>query len=137
VRCVSFGVVVCGSLTLVGMLIWAYRLDADFSARYACCTREAVAAFHRHFWSTFFVGAKLSLAGCLGLAATLASKTALRAGCWTLGASILLLCLNVAFMGLHNWSGSTEFTITQVVCCAGTALLIIGGVRVGWTKLHP
>jgi hypothetical protein len=127
---------VCGSLILAAMLIWAYRLDADFSGRYACCTQEADAYFHRQFWSKFFVGAWLLFAGCLGAAATLESRTALKVGWWTLGASTVLLFANFAFMGLHNWVGSTAFTITQVLFCAGVSLLIVGAIRARWTKLR-
>jgi|SRR5580704_2311353 hypothetical protein len=42
----AFFCLLVGSMSLVGMLIWAYLLDADFSARYRWCTQEAVAAFH-------------------------------------------------------------------------------------------
>jgi hypothetical protein len=136
VRYVSLGALVCGSLILATMLIWAYSLDADFSGRYACCTQEAAADFHRQFWSKFFAGAKVWFVGCLGLAVTLAGRTALRAGWWILGGSIVLLFANFAFMGLHDWVGSTAFTITQVLFCSGVSLLIVGAIRVRWAKLH-
>jgi hypothetical protein len=53
---VSLAVIVVGASMMVGMLTWAHRLDADFSGRYACCTQQADADFHRRFWSKFFVG---------------------------------------------------------------------------------
>jgi lipopolysaccharide export LptBFGC system permease protein LptF len=136
VKYLSLGVVICGSSILAAMLIWAYRLDADFSGRYACCTQAADAEFHRQFWWNFFLGAKVFFAGCLGLAATLASRTLFKVGWRTLGASIALFFVNFAFMGVHNWSGSTTFTITQVVFCSAVTLLIVGAMRVGWTKVR-
>jgi hypothetical protein len=134
----SFSILlIAGSLFfLLGMQVWAYRLDEDFSASYACCTQEAGAAFHARFWALFFAAAKFGLAGCLGLAATLASRTALKVGIWTLGAAVALLICNFLVMNLEGWAGSTGFTITQVVFCAGVALLIIGGVRVGWQRFN-
>lgn len=133
---VSLCLVVGSLLYLLGMLVWAYRLDDDFSARYACCTQEADAAFHTRFWWKFFVAATLGFAGCLGLAATLTSRTVLKVGLWTLAAAVALLFLNFTTMNLHGWSGSTGFTISLVVLCAGLGLVTIGAVRVGWLKFH-
>jgi hypothetical protein len=75
-------------------------------------------------------------AGCLGAAATLESRTALKVGWWTIGVGSVLLFSSFTFMGLHTWTGGTGFTITQVVFCSGVSLLIIGAMRVGWTKLR-
>ena len=133
---ISLCLVVGSLFYLFGMLIWAYRLDDDSSFRYACCTQDAVAAFHARFWWRFFTAAKLGFGGCVGIAATLASRTVLKIGIRTLGVSVVLLFSNFTLMNLHDWSGSTGFTITQVVFCAGLALLIIGGARVIWLKFH-
>jgi hypothetical protein len=129
VKYVSLALVVCGALTLVAMLIWSNHLDGDFTGLYES------PEFGRQFWATFFVGAKLLLAGCLALSATLAVTTALRVGWGTLLATVILLFMN-AFMGIHNWWGSTWFTMTGVAFLSSMAFLAVGGLRVGWTKLH-
>lgn len=87
----SLCLVVSSLIYLLGMLIWAYRLDDDFSASYACCTQEAGAAFHARFWWRFFIAVKLGFAGCLGLAATLVSRTVLKLGLITLATTVGLL----------------------------------------------
>ena len=85
----------------------------------------------------FFIAAKVGFAGCLGLAATLASRTVVKSGMRTLGVAVALLIVNFTpLMGLHGWSGSAALTMTQVVFCAGLALLIVGGARVGWQRFH-
>jgi len=123
---------------MVGVLIWAYRLDADFSARYQCCTQEAAAAFHTSFWWRFSVAEKLGFAGCLGLGVTLTAKNVIKLGAGTVVASPLLWLLNFLAFGAdwEGWSGAMAYTTTIAVFCAGLCLLAIGGVRVGWSKLH-
>jgi len=128
-----------GSMSfLVGMLIWAYRLDADFSARYQCCTQEVAAAFHASFWWRFSMVEKLGFVGCLGLAVTLTSKNVLKLGAWTVVASPLLWLIN--FLALRadweGWSGAMAYATAIAVFCAGVSLFAIGGMRVGWLKLH-
>ena len=135
-RYVFLAIVLCGALIMGGMRIWAHRLDADFSGSYACCTQEEVARFHQQFWSKFFVGATLSLAGCFGLSVILATEETLRAGRGACGASVVLFFTDFAANGIHNWSGSTGFTIAVVVFCAGAMLQAVGYLRMGWTKLR-
>jgi hypothetical protein len=136
---VSLGLVIGSLLYLLGTLIWAYRLDDDFSGRYACCTQEASAAFHARFWWKFFIAVKLGSAGCLGLAATLATRTLLKLGLGTLAAAAtgVLLLMYFPIANLHGWSGATALTIVFVAFCSGLGLVLIGAVRVGWLKLHP
>lgn len=112
VKYVSLALVACGALILVVMLIWSHRLDGDFTGRYES------GPFRQQFWWKFFVGAKLLLAGCLGLSATLPITRVLRAGWGTLLATIVLLFMN-AFMGIHDWWGSTWFTMTGAVFLSG------------------
>jgi hypothetical protein len=123
---------------LVGMLIWAYRLDADFSARYQCCTQETVRAFHDSFWSRISLAEKLGVAGCLGLAVTLTGKNVMKLGAGMLVASPVLWLIN--FLTLQadweGWSGAMAYTVVFAVFCAGGSLLAIGGLRVGWLKLR-
>ncbi len=134
----SFCLLVGSVSFLAGMLIWAHRLDADFSARYQCCTQEAAAAFHTSFWWRFSVAEKLGFVGCLGLAVTLAGKSVIKLGTWTMVAGPLLWLINfVVFRAdWEGWSGATAYTMAVAVFCAGTSLLVIGGLRVGWLKLH-
>ncbi len=125
-------------LFLVGMLIWAYRLDADFSARYQCCSQEAAAAFHASFWRRVSTVEKLGFAGCLGLAATLTSKNVLKLGAWMVVASPLLWLINFLAFGAdwEGWSGAMAYATVIAVFCAGVSLLAFGGMRVGWLKLR-
>jgi len=120
---------------MFGMLLWAYRLDADLSGSYAP-SQVAMARFHAQFWSMFFAAAKFGLAGCLGLSATLTSGTVLKVGALTLGGAFASLIFDFLSTGPHDWSGATGFTITFVLLCAGLALLAIGSVRVGWQRLQ-
>jgi hypothetical protein len=116
----------------------AYRLDADFSARYQCCTQEAVAAFHDSFWWRFSIVEKLGFAGCLGLAATLTSKNVLKLGAWLVAASPLLWLINFVAFGAdwEGWSGATAETTAIAVFYAGASLLAVGGIRLGCLKLQ-
>src|SRR5580704_16970124 len=41
----AFFCLLVGSMWLVGMLIWAYLLDADFSARYRWCLKKPLRRF--------------------------------------------------------------------------------------------
>jgi hypothetical protein len=134
----SFCLLVGSISFLVGMLIWAYRLDADFSARYQCCTQEVVAAFHNSFWWRFSLVEKLGFVGCLGLAATLTSKNVLKLGTWLVAASPLLWLINFIAFGAdwEGWSGATAATTAIGVFCAGASLLVIGGIRIGWSRLR-
>jgi hypothetical protein len=100
----SFCLLVGSISFLVGMLIWAYRLDADYSARYQCCTQEAAAAFHHSFWWKFSMAEKLGFAGCLGLAATLTSRNVLKLGAWLVAAGPLLWVINFVAFGA-DWEG--------------------------------
>jgi hypothetical protein len=128
-----------GSISfLVGMQVWAYRLDADFSARYQCCTQEAVAAFHGLFWWRISMAEKLGFAGCLGLGVTLTGKNAIKFGAAAvLGGPVLWLINFMAFgADWEGWSGAVAYTTAIAVFCAGLCLLAIGGVRIGWSKLH-
>jgi hypothetical protein len=134
----SFCLLVGSISFLVGMLIWAYRLDADFSARYQCCTQEVVAAFHNSFWWRCSLVEKLGFVGCLGLAATLTSKNVLKLGTWLVAASPLLWLINFIAFGAdwEGWSGATAATTAIGVFCAGASLLVIGGIRIGWSRLR-
>jgi hypothetical protein len=133
----SLAAITLGTSLLVRMLIWSYRLDDDFSGSYACCTQQAVANFHQQFWARFFIGAKVVIAGCLLLSATLPSRAAFKRGLQAVGAAVALVFL--CFIGvanLHGWSGPAAMTISGVVFCGGAALLLAGGCRLGWTKLR-
>lgn len=130
-------VVVGSFLFLVGMLLWAYRLDADFSAKYDCCTQEAVAAFHRSFWLKFFTVATLGLIGCLGLAVTLRNKHSLIFGLLLIVASPALFLISLGLgADWEGWSGATALSSSFALLCAGASVLALSGVRVGWPKLQ-
>lgn len=120
---------------LLRTLAWSNRLDGDFTFSYECCTQEAGASFHAHFWSMFFLAAKFGLAGCAGLAMTLRSRTTCKVGIWTLSIGAgLLIC---SFPMIHGgWFGATVFTLTEVVFCAGLGVLVIGTVRLAWERFH-
>lgn len=116
---------------LLSTLARSIQLDGDNTFSYECCTQEAGALFHSHFWSKFYSAAKFGLAGCAGLAVSLGRRTACKVGIWTLivGAG-LLIC---SFPTIHGgWFGATAFTLTCVVLCAGLGILTIGAVRQGW-----
>jgi hypothetical protein len=134
----SFCLLVGSISFLIGMLIWAYRLDADFSARYQCCTQDAAAAFHASFWWRFSMAEKLGFAGCLGLAVTLADKSVLKLGAWMVVASPFLWLINFLVLRAdwEGWSGATAYTMAIASFCAGASVLAVGGMRVGWSKLH-
>ena len=123
---------------LVGMQVWAHRLDTDFSARYQCCTQEAVAAFHDSFWWKISVAEKLGCAGCLGLGVTLAAKKVIKLGAGTAIAGPALWFINFMAFGAdwEGWSGAMACTTAIALFCAGLCLLAIGGARIGWSKLH-
>jgi hypothetical protein len=120
---------------LLRALVWSNHLDGDYSASYACCTQEAGASFHAHFWSMFFLAAKFGLAGCAGLAMSLRRRTTCKIGIWTLSvAAGLLIC---SFPMIHGgWFGATAFSLTCVAFCAGLGILAIGTVRLAWEKFH-
>jgi hypothetical protein len=84
----------------------------------------------------FYTAAKFGAVGCSGLAVSLASRTVCKVGIWTLGVGVALLISSFLIMNFEGWSGSTGFTLTCVVFCAGSALLAIGVVRVGWKRFH-
>jgi hypothetical protein len=128
-----------GSMTfLVSMLIWAYRLDADFSARYQCCTQEAAAAFHDSFWWRISMAEKLGFTGCLGLGVTLKSKNVIKLGAGTMVASPFLWLITFLAFGAdwEGWSGAMAYSSAIALLCAGFCLLALGGVRLGWLRLH-
>jgi len=116
-------------------LAWSNHLDGDNTFSYECCTQEAGASFHAHFWSMFFLAAKFGLAGCAGLAMSLRGRTTCKVGIWTLSVRAgLLIC---SFPTIHGgWFGATAFTLTCVVFCSGLGILAIGTVRLGWEKFH-
>jgi hypothetical protein len=127
---------ISGSLFfLLRILAWSNRLDGDLTFSYECCTQEAGTLFHAHFWSMFYLAAKFGLAGCVGLAMTLRSRTTCKVGIWTLSIGAgLLIC---SFLMIHGgWFGATVFTLTEVVFCAGLGVLAIGTVRLVWEKFH-
>jgi hypothetical protein len=68
---------------------------------------------------------------------TIASRTVLRIGLWTLGIGVALLFVCFTFVSLRDWSGAVLFTMTQVIFCAGLALALVGAARVGWLKMRP
>ena len=125
-----------GASVMIGMLIWSYRLDADFSGSYACCTQDAVARFHQRFWMRFFVGAKVTMAGCLALSASLPSRAAVKAGLLVVSASVAGALLSFSGTNLHGWTGASAMTLVAVVFCGGASLLVVGGCRLGWTTLR-
>jgi len=133
---ISLAVIAVGASVMIGMLIWSYRLDADFSASYACCTQQADADFHRWFWMKFFLGATLALTGCLSVSIVVSSKTAAKAGLVALGIGILGLFLTFSGTNMHGWRGASALMLTAVAFGGGVVLLIIGGCRFGWTKLR-
>jgi hypothetical protein len=133
---ISLFVIAVGASLMVGMLIWAHRLDGDFSGSYACCTQEVVADFRQQFWARFLVGAKVAVAGCLTLSATLPSRAAVKAGLIAFGAGIAGVFLSFIGTNLHGWTGASAITLTEVVFCGGAVLLFIGGFRLGWTTLR-
>jgi hypothetical protein len=127
---------ISGSLFfLLRILAWSNRLDGDLTFSYECCTQEAGTLFHAHFWSVFYLAAKFGLAGCVGLAMTLRSRTTCKVGIWTLSIGAgLLIC---SFLMIHGgWFGATVFALTEVVFCAGLGVLAIGTVRLVWEKFH-
>lgn len=132
----SLVVIAVGASLMIGMLIWSYRLDRDFSGSYACCTQEAMAEFHRRFWARFFIGAKASVAGCLALSASLPSGAAVKVGLCAVAAGVAGALLTFIVIGLHTWTGASAMTLMAVVFCGGAALLFIGGCRLGWTTLR-
>lgn len=134
VKYISLCVIAAGTYLMVRMLIWSHRLDSDFSGSYACCTQIAVAEFHQRFWSRFFVGAKIAIAGCLALSATLPSRTAVKYGLQALGAAVAGVFLSFTGTDLHGWTGASAMTLTGVVFCGGTALIAVGGLRLCWTN---
>jgi hypothetical protein len=119
------------------MFLWALRLSADIAGTYACCTQQAVAAFHAKFWWKFLMAAKVGFVGWIGLAVILTSGTVLRIGPWTLGVGVALLFVCFTFVSLHDWSGAVLFTMAEVISCAGLALALVGASRIGWLKLRP
>lgn len=121
---------------LLRTLAWSNRLDGDFTFSYECCTQEAGASFHAHFWSMFYLAAKFGLAGCAGLAMTLSGETTRKVGKWTLGVATGLLPFS--FLMVHSgWFGATAGTLIGVVFCAGLGILAIGIVRLAWGKFRP
>lgn len=120
---------------LLRTLAWANRIDNDSSFSYECCTQEAGASFHAHYWSMFFLAAKFGLIGCAGLAVSLRGRTTRKVGIWTLGVAAGLLPFSLLM--IHGgWFGATAFTLTEVVFCAGLGILAIGAVRFAWGKFH-
>ncbi len=81
---------------------------------------------------------KLGFAGCLGLGVTLTGKNAIKFGAAAvLGGPVLWLINFMAFgADWEGWSGAVAYTTAIAVFCAGLCLLAIGGVRIGWSKLH-
>ena len=137
-RYLSVVVVICGALILVKMQVQAFRLDDQIERGAVHRTQEEDATFHREFWSNFEVGARVLVVGCLVLSLTLTSGRALKAGWWTLGLSVILLFGAWAVGGPHGgYSGATASTVASTVFCAGGGLLIVGGLRLGYTKLRP
>jgi lipopolysaccharide export LptBFGC system permease protein LptF len=134
---VSVIVVICGALTLAIIQVQAFRLDGQIERGAVHTTQEEDANFHREFWSRFEIGATVLAVGCLALSLTLTSGTAFKAGWWTLGLSIILLFGSWAVGAPHGgYSGATAFTIAPTVFCVGAVFLIVGGLRLGYTKLR-
>lgn len=134
---VSLAAVFAGASVMLGMLLWAYRLDADFSGRYNCCTQAAGASFDRRFWLLFLIGVGLTVSGCFALSAVLRCRKALMSGFVTLGAGALLLLIVLPTTNLHGWTGASTLTLTLAVFCSGTLLVIVGTLRLAWHKLRP
>jgi hypothetical protein len=132
---VSLAVIAVGASLMVGMLLWSYRLDADFSGRYECCTQQAEADFDRWFWTKFFVGGTLALTGCLALSAVAPISTAVKAGLVAFGIGIVGVFFTLS-TNMHDWTGASAFTLSGIVFCCSAALLIVGGCRFGWAKLR-
>jgi|SRR5581483_7908403 len=133
----SVVVVICGGLILVKMQVQAFRMDHQIERGAVHRTQKEDERFHREFWSKFDGGATVLVVGCLALSLTLNSGGALKTGLWTLGLSVILLFVALATGGPHGgYSGATACTIAPTVFCAGTGLLIISGLRLGYTKLR-
>jgi hypothetical protein len=115
------------------MFVWSNRLDADFSGSYACCTQQAGADFHDRFWEKSFLGATLAIVGCLALSASLPCRTAAKVGQAGLGVGMATLVLSFAGTNLHGWAGASAVTLAAVIFCGGAILLVIAGLRFGWT----
>lgn len=132
----SVVVVICGALTLVTMQVRAFRLDAQISRGAIHTTQAEDATFHREFWSKFDFGARVLVAGCLALSLTLTSRGAFKTGWRTLGLSVILVCGSwTGIGGPHGgYSGATAISIATTLFCAGAGLLIVGGLRRGYTK---
>lgn len=123
------------TLFLLCTLAWSHRLDKDFTFGYECCTQEAVASFHKNYWSMFFLAVMFGLIGCAGLAISLSGQTTRKVGKWTLGIATGLLPFS--FLMVHSgWFGATAGEIIWVVFCAGLGILAIGIVRLAWERFR-
>src|SRR6266700_6350241 len=133
VKYASLTAIAVGVTIMVAMFVWSNRLDADFSGSYACCTQQANANFHDRFWAGFFLGAVLAMVGCLALSASLPGRAAAKAGLAGLGASIAIALLSFAGANLPGWAGASAATLAAVIFCGSATLLVIAGLRFGWT----
>lgn len=133
IKWVSILLISGSALFLLRTLAWSNRLDGDSTFSYECCTQEAGASFHAHYWSMFFLTVKFGVIGCAGLAMSLSSQTTRKVGIWTLGVATGLLPFS--FLMVHSgWFGAAAGTLIGVVFCAGLEILAIGIVRLAWEK---
>jgi hypothetical protein len=110
------------------MLVWSFRLDKDFSGQYEADS------FRRHFWSIFFVGAYVCLAGCFGLAANLKSRADVRIGIVTFASGLALTIFLMPFVDFEGWTGASAYTLIGIVLAGAIVFLVSGGVRWLWQK---
>ena len=131
VKCVSFAAAGSGLAIMMALLIASYRFAGDFSGRY-----ESV-EFRRHFWTIFFVGAFLSVLGCLIAAAVIRIRAAIHAGLWAMGFSVAMLFFTVMGMfNVHDWPGGVAMSLFPATFFAGAVLSLVVGLRLAWMKLH-
>lgn len=116
-------------------LIRSYRLDADFSASYACCTQEVLAAFQHQFWVKFFVGAVAAIVGCLAVSVLFSRRTAMVVGLLAISAGVAVMFLVLPTTNVEGWTGASALVLIGVLFVTGVASLLVGTVRIGWAAL--
>ncbi len=118
--------VAVGLLVMCGMVAWSFHLAKDFTGRYE------TAAFHWQFWDRFFVGAGLSLVGCLGLSATLEARMAIRGGIIAFASGLALLILLMPFVDFEGWTGAATYTLTTVEFAGAAIVLLPAAIKRVW-----
>lgn len=116
-----------GLLIMLGLVIWSFRLDKDFSRQYT-------EAFSHNFWRGFFGGAGASLLGCLGFSVTLKSRTVILAGIVAVGIGFALFFFLIPSTDFESWSGATAYSLIFVVLMGSAILLISAALRWSWRK---